>query len=88
MIPTSARGTPTPDSAPRESPCHANTPSVLAQVHLASAFGERDRYTTVGRAVPVTSCRHLLFADISRNAIAIDACAIIDKVIEREKGAS
>lgn len=74
MMPTNARATPTPESTPLESSCHANTPSVFAHVHRASAFGERDRYTTVGKAVPVTLIRHLLLPDMSKNVMAIDAC--------------
>lgn len=74
-MPTNARATPTPESAPLESSCHANTPSVFAHVHRASALSDRERYTTVGRAVLVTSNRHLLLSDMSRKVIAIDACA-------------
>lgn len=74
MIPTSALATPTPNSEALESSFHASTPSVLAQVNRASALGERQRYTNVGRAVLVTCLRHLPFPDMSRNVIAIDAC--------------
>lgn len=86
MMPTNARATPTPDNAPLESSCHANTPNVFAHVLRASAFGERDRYTTVGRAVLVTSFRHLRLPDMSRNVIAIDACAYHVCRATEEKG--
>ena len=74
MMSTSARATPTPESAALESSCHANTPRVLTQIHRTLAWGERDRHTTVGRAVLLISARNLLLPAVSRKAIATAAC--------------